>query len=86
MYCYFSKKLNLKKYIDEDLGFLDDSFYNWISIVNHKGELDFDYYYSYIKFYKKNLWYKFYDTEVTKIWEKINDINDSYILFYLKNK
>ena len=59
--------LFLKKYIDKDFGFSDDSFYNLISIVNHKGELDFGHYYSYIKFYKKNLWYKFNDTEVTKI-------------------
>ena len=81
----FPEKLNLKKYIDKDFGFSDDSFYNLISIVNHKGELDFGHYYSYIKFYKKNLWYKFNDTEVTKIGEKVNDINDSYILFYLKN-
>ena len=41
-------------------------------------------YYSYIKLENKTTWYKFDDSKVKRIYNKVEDINGAYILAYVK--
>ena len=80
----FSEKLSLKKYVDSDCGFYNESQYELFGIICHKGRINFGHYYTFIKIDERD-WYEFNDSKVTYIGKEINTISTSvYALFYQK--
>ena len=77
----FDQKLNVHKYtkhINED-----NCNYELFGIINHQGNVMNGHYFSYIK---KNDWYSFDDTTITKMDTKAINDNKNYCLFYRKIK
>jgi len=80
----FTEKLNLRKYVDSDCGFYNDSQYDLFGIICHKGKINFGHYYAFIKIDDKD-WYEFNDSKITYVGREINASSTSvYILFYQK--
>ena len=80
----FSEKLSLKKYVDSDCGFYNESQYELFGIICHKGRINFGHYFTFIKIDERD-WYEFNDSKVTYIGKEINTISTSvYALFYQK--
>ena len=80
----FSEKLSLKKYVDSDCGFYNESQYELFGIIFHKGKINFGHYFTYIKIDERD-WYEFNDSKVTYIGREINTTSSSvYALFYQK--
>ena len=80
----FSEKLNMKKYVDSDCGFYNESQYDLFGIICHKGRINFGHYYAFIKIEDRD-WYEFNDSKVTYIGREINTKSTSvYALFYQK--
>ena len=80
----FTEKLSLKKYVERDCGFYNESQYELYGIICHKGKINFGHYYTYIKIDERD-WYEFNDSKVTYIGREINTISTSvYVLFYQK--
>ena len=80
----FSEKLNMKKYVDSDCGFYNESQYDLFGIICHKGRINFGHYYAFIKIEDRD-WYEFNDSKVTYIGKEINTRSTSvYALFYQK--
>ena len=80
----FTEKLSLKKYVERDCGFYNESQYELYGIICHKGKINFGHYYTYIKIDERD-WYEFNDSKVTYIGREINTISTSvYALFYQK--
>ena len=80
----FSEKLNLKKYVDSDCGFYNESQYELFGIICHKGKINFGHYFTFIKLGERD-WYEFNDSKVSFIGREINTISTSvYALFYQK--
>ena len=80
----FSEKLSLKKYVDSDCGFYNESQYELFGITCHKGRINFGHYYTFIKINERD-WYEFNDSKVTYVGREINTISSSvYALFYQK--
>ena len=78
------KNLNLKKYM---IGYDKNKYiYDLFGIVNHTGNVLGGHYTSFVK-NKKNDWYHFNDTNITKITD-INKIKtpQAYCFFYRKKK
>ena len=74
----------MKKYIERDCGFYNESQYELYGIICHKGKINFGHYYTYIKIDERD-WYEFNDSKVTYIGREINTISTSvYALFYQK--
>jgi len=75
----FNEIINLHKYTK----YIDETMCNYelFGIINHQGNVMSGHYYSYIK---KNDWFSFDDTSITKI-DNINN-NTNYCLFYRKIK
>ena len=81
---YFTEKLNLRKYVDSDCGFYNDSQYDLFGIICHKGKINFGHYYAFIKLDDRD-WYQFNDSKVSYIGKEINTSSSSvYVLFYQK--
>ena len=81
----FNECINLSKYIDEFYKKENEEVYNLIAEINHSGSLEYGHYYSFINFYKKNIWYEFNDKEVFQTNKDLSLYFDtSYILFYEK--
>ena len=81
----FDESLNIKKYIDEDCGHINEYKYNLYGIICHKGEINFGHYYSYIKLNGKE-WYEFNDSKVSCYGDELFSKSTSvYVLFYEKN-
>ena len=80
----FSEKLDLSKYIDNDFKNNQTAEYNLLGFINHIGTLNFGHYYSYIKLENKTIWYKFDDSKVNRIGDKVEDMDEAYILFYTR--
>ena len=80
----FSEKLDLSKYIDKDFKNNQTAEYNLLGFINHIGTLNFGHYYSYIKLENKTIWYKFDDSKVNRIGDKVEDMDEAYILFYTR--
>ena len=80
----FSEKLDLSKYIDNDFKNNQTAEYNLLGFINHIGTLNFGHYYSYIKLENKTIWYKFDDSKVNRIGNKVEDMDEAYILFYTR--
>ena len=53
------------------------------NIINHFGNIDFVYYFSYIKLSDDNFLYKFDDSNVILIGNSLIDYENAYILFYI---
>ena len=80
----FSEKLSLKKYVDSDCGFYNESQYELFGIIFHKGKINFGHYFTYIKIDERD-WYEFNDSKVIYIGREINTTSSSvYALFYQK--
>ena len=80
----FSEKLSLKKYVERDCGFYNESQYELFGIIFHKGKINFGHYFTYIKIDERD-WYEFNDSKVTYIGREINTTSSSvYALFYQK--
>jgi ubiquitin carboxyl-terminal hydrolase 8 len=62
---------------------LQTTQYELFGIINHQGNMFGGHYFSYIK---KNDWYSFDDTTITKIDTKAINDNKNYCLFYRKIK
>ena len=56
----FSEKLSLKKYVDSDCGFYNESQYELFGIICHKGRISFGHYFTFIKIDERD-WYEFND-------------------------
>ena len=86
----FNERLNISKYIDDDLNDLNDlnnlnkSSYELFCIINHQGNMDSGHYYSYIKINKE--WYEFNDGSVKRKESIETRSNKVYILYYKKIK
>ena len=80
----FPEKLSLKKYVDSDCGFYNESQYDLFGIICHKGRINFGHYFTFIKIDERD-WYEFNDSKVTYVGREINTISSSvYALFYQK--
>jgi ubiquitin C-terminal hydrolase len=53
-------------------------------VINHQGTVDFGHYFTYIKFYHKEDWYEFNDSQVKYIGKNIESFPYAYALFYAK--
>lgn len=81
----FPKVLNMTEFLDHDLGFDNQPFYDLFAVVNHYGNIESGHYFSYIKFHKREDWYEFNDSVVKKIGNNIESFPYAYALFYIRN-
>ena len=82
----FPDVLDIKEFIDHECKHDSETIYNLFSVINHKGNMDYGHYFSYIKFYKKEDWYLFNDSSVKKLEKKPESFPYAYALFYIKDK
>ena len=82
----FPQKLNISQFIDPELGHNNEPNYTLFAIINHTGRVDYGHYYSLIKFFKKEDWYLFNDSQVKKLEKTEQYYPYAYALFYIKDK
>lgn len=80
----FPKILKINEFIEKDIGNDNRPTYELFAVVNHQGTVDFGHYFSYIKFYRKEDWYEFNDSQVKYIGKNIESFPYAYALFYAK--
>ena len=80
-YVHFDEMLDMKNYVDNELGNNSLTKYKLFAITNHIGNLNTGHYYSYIKI--NNEWYYFTDSKVVKN-NPDYDSNEVYTLFYIR--
>ena len=82
----FPELLNLYEFIDHDIGFDKEYYYQLFSIINHQGNISGGHYYTYVKPLQSNNWYEFNDSSVRQIKIEKNIFPYAYALFYIKYK
>ena len=82
----FPDILSLYDFIDHDIGFDKESYYQLFAIVNHQGNINSGHYFTYIKPLGRKNWYVFDDFQVKKIIIVKGIFPYSYSLFYIKKK
>ena len=82
----FPEVLNLFDYIDHDIGYDKESYYQLYSVINHQGNINGGHYYTYIKPLKSKNWFEFNDSVVRQIQINNNIFPFAYALFYIKYK
>ena len=82
----FPEVLNLFDYIDHDIGYDKESYYQLFSVINHQGNINGGHYYTYIKPLKSKNWFEFNDSVVRQIQINNNIFPFAYALFYIKYK
>ena len=82
----FTEKLDLKKYVDQEIESKQLFDYDLYAVINHEGDLKEGHYYSYIKLYGQEDWYEFNDNLVKNLGNKLIIQNNAYILFYILNE
>ena len=80
----FPKILKIKEFIEEGIGNDNNPKYGLFAVINHQGTVDFGHYFTYIKFYHKEDWYEFNDSQVKYIGKNIESFPYAYALFYAK--
>ena len=79
-----TNKINIVKYIYNEIIRDNEIEYELYGIINHEGSLDFGHYYSFIKSFASKMWYNYNDVDVNEINFNSDYSNKVYILLYTK--
>ena len=83
----FPKILKMNEFVEKGLGNDNNPIiYELFAVINHQGTVDFGHYFSYIKFYHKEDWFEFNDSQVRYIGKNIESFPYAYALFYTKKE
>ena len=80
----FPDVLNLYDFIDHEIGFDKECYYQLFSIINYQGNMKDGHYYTYVKPLFSQKWFEFNDSIVREIKFASFIVPYAYSLFYVK--